>query len=239
MALPTPGKPSRFSLLVWGGVDTLSQELLDVANAVIPADELDDLPIDKSIKCQSLNRTLGLHYFLNFEWRIRSRLKTFPFKLLVLAKERPGAPRRERQSICAEILDTPEHRLHLSAPKVKVRLDIQISNVATTHPETLLPGMGKGVSRKWREGGGEWEQASERFGASKVIFLSELERCRCDGTLGMVLWAPLRLVAKVFSCSNQAMESLAKLAKNGCKKAPSIGLPLLDARVGLKRELGL
>ena len=39
--------------------------------------------------------------------------------------------------------------------------------------------------------------------------------------------------------TNGEMESCVKLLKYGCHKAPNISLPLLDARAGIKRELGL
>ena len=74
----------------------------------------------------------------------------------------------------------------------------------------------------------------------KIVFLEELQSCAVgDGKLSMVLWAPLRLIALKFTGTSQAMEGINSLVKSACKRCPNISLPLLDARIGVKRALAL
>eukprot|EP00959_Pyramimonas_sp_CCMP1952_P451853 9460395-Pyramimonas_sp.AAC.1 len=55
----------------------------------------------------------------------------------------------------------------------------------------------------------------------------------------MALWVPMRVVAMSLTGSNQEMESLNKVLKLALQRAPNISLPLLDARLGNRRELQL
>ena len=64
----------------------------------------------------------------------------------------------------------------------------------------------------------------------KMLFRSQLEQCAVTGCLGVSLWVPIRLVCLKLSGSSQEMEAVNKLIKNACKMAPTISLPVLDAR---------
>ena len=73
----------------------------------------------------------------------------------------------------------------------------------------------------------------------RTLFRPIIESCARDGMLCTTLWVPIRIVCEKLTGSSQDMEMLNKLIKNGCKQAPNISLGLLDARVGVRRELRL
>ena len=70
------------------------------------------------------------------------------------------------------------------------------------------------------------------------LFQRDLEQTSRDGTVGMFMFVFLRTVRKKVKADvtfNEGMNSLVKHVNNKC---PTIRLPLLDARAGLKAALG-
>ena len=51
----------------------------------------------------------------------------------------------------------------------------------------------------------------------KVLFRRQLEEGARDGTIGVSLWVPIRLVCLKFNGSSQEMEAVSKFIKNACK----------------------
>eukprot|EP00959_Pyramimonas_sp_CCMP1952_P342793 7181455-Pyramimonas_sp.AAC.1 len=55
----------------------------------------------------------------------------------------------------------------------------------------------------------------------------------------MCAHAPMRLVASKWQANAARIEGLNNLILAACSRAPRISLPLLDARVAIRKEVGL
>ena len=73
----------------------------------------------------------------------------------------------------------------------------------------------------------------------KWLFHDDIEECARTGQLHSPLHSFIRLVACRWVADVQEIEGIHNIIQSICRRAPSISLPLLDARVGLRKALGL
>ncbi|CAK0893467.1 unnamed protein product, partial [Prorocentrum cordatum] len=73
----------------------------------------------------------------------------------------------------------------------------------------------------------------------KALFEPELRECMLSGKLSASLWAPIHMVGQSWKGDTQEIEGINNVIQVRCDRAPRIGMGLLDARVGLRKELGL
>ena len=72
------------------------------------------------------------------------------------------------------------------------------------------------------------------------MFGAILEECRAsEGKLDMQLWAPMRLVVEGWSGDTQEIEGIHNLILVASRASSTITLETLDARVGLRKDVGL
>jgi len=71
----------------------------------------------------------------------------------------------------------------------------------------------------------------------RALFFPELSACeRSGGTISMLVFAPIRLVAKLWRADTQQVEGVMNMIHNTCNASPHIGHALMDARVGNRKS---
>ena len=73
----------------------------------------------------------------------------------------------------------------------------------------------------------------------KQLFRAELANVAQTGKCPICLYWAMRLVALYWRADVQEIEGINSLIELACRRAPRISLPLVDARVGLRKDLGL
>ena len=73
----------------------------------------------------------------------------------------------------------------------------------------------------------------------KKIFHDEVVQGAESGTVGMQLWTAIRLVVVKWRPDVQEVEGINNIIQQVVRAAPRVTLPLLDARVGLRKMLGM
>eukprot|EP00959_Pyramimonas_sp_CCMP1952_P077781 1625901-Pyramimonas_sp.AAC.1 len=73
--------------------------------------------------------------------------------------------------------------------------------------------------------------------AAKVVhmFQAEIREASRTGVLSMRVWMPLYLASVFWRGDTQEIEGVNNLLQTVVRRAPSIGLPLLDARVAIRK----
>ena len=105
--------------LVWGKADEFWEMMLELTQveswAAFLADEVgDELLMEAAAVC----REISMASLIEYNVRTLSRTEAFPAKLLLLGKNKPTVPCKDRQAIAPEMLKSDIDKLEMNAAKL-------------------------------------------------------------------------------------------------------------------------
>eukprot|EP00959_Pyramimonas_sp_CCMP1952_P297146 6216454-Pyramimonas_sp.AAC.1 len=118
--------------MVWGRAKLLHDDMWKLYNLSEWEDILDDVPLPKRQQVEGGIACVVLQVASDFDRRVITPFRSFPFKILNLVKEPCADPCQCRRDTCRDMLVTPDDQLPNTIVKIKLMFRDLIEEGART-----------------------------------------------------------------------------------------------------------